>query len=167
MRHELEKKKRISQQIIEDIPKLIKREDKRMYLEVLVKNKIYELENDELEYNLRLQEKFNLILVEEIKRLREKCDKKDISLELNDVVEESQPIKYNVKSLTIPKLNTNHSIFIKKQNEDSDMRFISEKKQPIIRYEILPPIADDKFSKRESKSKKYKHLSYKSKNSLK
>lgn len=32
------------------------------------------MENDELEYNLRLQEKFNMILVEEIKRLREDCE---------------------------------------------------------------------------------------------
>ena len=54
MRKELEKKKNISKQLIEDIPKLVKREEKRMFLELLVKNKIYELENDELEYNLRL-----------------------------------------------------------------------------------------------------------------
>ena len=87
MRKELEKKKLISKQIIEDIPRLIKREDKRMYLEVLVKNKIFELENDELEYNLRLQEKFNMILVEEIKRLREDCEKNNLSIGRNDFLD--------------------------------------------------------------------------------
>lgn len=90
MRKELEKKKLVSKQIIDDIPRLIKREEKRMYLEVLVKNKIYELENDELEYNLRLQEKFNMILVEEIKRLRDECENNNFSIGRNEFLDQEE-----------------------------------------------------------------------------
>lgn len=81
MMRELQSKKDSAKSIISSISQKIKREEKRQYLEVVVKNHIYELENNELEYNLRLQEKLNMILVEEIKRLREDCERNELNFD--------------------------------------------------------------------------------------
>lgn len=89
MLHELEKKTQEAQKIMESISVNVKHKDKKEFLDIVVKNHIIQLENDELEYNLRLQEKLNIILVDEIKRLRSKCDNNGIELsEENDMENE-------------------------------------------------------------------------------
>ena len=70
-----------AKKIMASIPKRVRRQDKRDFLEVVVKNHIVQLENDELEYNLRLQEKLNRILVEEIRRLRGICNEHGVRVE--------------------------------------------------------------------------------------
>lgn len=70
-----------AKKIMESIPKRVRRQDKRDFLEIVVKNHIVQLENDELEYNLRLQEKLNRILVEEIRRLRGICNDHGVQVE--------------------------------------------------------------------------------------
>lgn len=73
-----------AKKIMESIPQRVKHQDKKDFLEIVVKNHIVKLENDELEYNLRLQEKLNRILVEEIKRLRSICENNDIIVDDSD-----------------------------------------------------------------------------------
>lgn len=145
----------IFQQIIEDIPNRIQREEKRKYMAVLVKNQICQLENDELEYNLRLQEKFNVILVEEIKKLWEATEKwetvKPPSLENLEVPH------WNLESLSSYYngiFKNNHSIFFKKHLNSAE-EFQSESKNQRWLLEALPPIND------EAKFKKHK-FSFKS-----
>ena len=80
--------------IMQSIAQRVKHQDKRDFLEIVVKNHIVQLENDELEYNLRLQEKLNRILVEEIKRLRSICENNGIIVDDSDnEFEEFKPKK--------------------------------------------------------------------------
>lgn len=139
MKRELLQKKNVAKNIIESIPKRIKREDKRQFLEVVVKNHIYELENDELEYNLRLQEKLNMILVNEIKRLREDNDIEDISENLDN--DEDINMSFEEKNEW---LKNNQSSVIR---VNKDM-YRSEKKQ---KMDNLPRINESKFYGKKKK----------------
>ena len=66
-----------ARKIMDDIPKRVKHKEKIKFLgmlflieELVVKNHFLELENNEMQYNLKLQEKMNKILRKEIDRLK-------------------------------------------------------------------------------------------------
>lgn len=80
MQKELLNKAEQARKIMASIPQRVRHQERRDFLEVVVKNYIVQLENDELEYNLKLQEKLNLVLVEEIKRLRGLCEQNGVIL---------------------------------------------------------------------------------------
>lgn len=54
MRQELKEKSQAAKEIIGSIPEKVKSRDKRNMLKMVVQNHVYQLENDELEYNLHL-----------------------------------------------------------------------------------------------------------------
>ncbi len=92
MEDEISKKSKEAEVIMDSIAKRIKHQEKKEYLEIIIKNHIFQLENDELEYNLKLQEKLNIILVEEIKRLRQTCAEQNVKIseeEEEDNIEDS------------------------------------------------------------------------------
>jgi hypothetical protein len=66
MNKELKIKKDESDRILESIPKRIKKKEKREFLQAVVNSHMVRLENDELLYSLKLQEKLNKILLDEI-----------------------------------------------------------------------------------------------------
>ena len=100
-----------AQKIMESIAQRVRHQDKRDFLEIVVKNHIVKLENDELEYNLRLQEKLNRILVEEIRRLRCICENNGIIVDDSD--NEFEEFKPNEKEMLPKEYNMNKRIMTK------------------------------------------------------
>lgn len=88
MKEELEQKTQSAQSILDSLVSRVKHEDQRKYLELMVKTQIVELEKDELEYNLRLQEKLNRILMDELKRVRGICESNNIVLSEEEPLED-------------------------------------------------------------------------------
>lgn len=70
--------------ILESIPLRVKHSDKRDFLGMVVKNHVLELENNELNFNLKLQEKMNKILSTECQRLKKMMKNNNISLTEDD-----------------------------------------------------------------------------------
>lgn len=125
-----------AKEIMQSIPQRVRHQDKRDFLEIVVKNHIVKLENDELEYNLRLQEKLNRILVEEIKRLRSICENNGIIVDDSDnEFEEFKPEngemlpkEYNMNKRIMTKIrkpgngakvNSMHTEPTNKENQDN------------------------------------------------
>lgn len=165
MKQEFENKSKEAKRIMESITKRVKHQDKKDFLEILVQNHVLQLENDELEFNLHLQEKLNIILVEEIKRIRGTCQNNGIKINMNEVEEKvikkeinfskncrsiSPEINFRKKSIPVNinkrKLNFEKNLRMKKKVR-------SDKKKKIEKSEILPKI--DKFH--TPKTKKYKN----------
>jgi kinesin family protein 18/19 len=151
MKKELKEKSLISKNIMDNIPNRIKHREKREYLELMVKNHIFQLENDELEYNLKLQEKLNILLVEEIKRLREglelgeedqidideKEDQNHAFFEINQRNEEifsNNPFKKKKEVLT-----ESHSREDNREEHTKKEKIISK---DLKKKNILPPISN-------------------------
>ena len=166
MKQEIENKSREAKKIMESITKRVKHQDKKDFLEILVKNHILQLENDEFEFNLHLQEKLNIILVDEIKRLRRACQNNGIKVDnLNGderkEIKKEIPFTKNYKSISpeinfrkksIP-VNINKRKFNLEKNLRLKKKVKSDKKKKIEKSEILPRI--DKFH--TPKTKKYKN----------
>lgn len=166
---ELENRTREARKLMEMAFNNIRHQDKRDYLEMVVKNYMLQIENDELEYNLRLQEKLNIILVEEIKRLRSICDTNGIILsEDNDDDfddERGFTASPKVKSPTPKNLFRKQIASNESYNEIANIetRAISDKKKD-TKYEMFPPIeefntpkdkSDNRFrSKKQSQDRK-------------
>lgn len=77
---------------MDGIPNRVKHQDKRKFLELVVKNHFLELENNEYQFNLKLQEKMNKILKKELTRLKDILRKNNITIddESSDEAEEEQ-----------------------------------------------------------------------------
>lgn len=164
MKKELLTKAEQAGRIMASIPQRVRHQEKKDFLEVVVKNYIVQLENDELEYNLKLQEKLNLILVEEIKRLRNLCENNGIILSENgdncEFEDETELAQYNsrveteVKNMSSvspekkfkKKLFSNQSLYEKTKNLeriDAEDKVSSEKKTVGSNTELtLPPIKE-------------------------
>ena len=69
MKTKLKSLQKNAREIMDNIPTKVKHPDKIDFLEIVVKNHFLELENNEIQFNLKLQEKMNKILRKEIKRL--------------------------------------------------------------------------------------------------
>lgn len=93
--------------IMDEIPNRVKHQDKRNFLELVVKNHFLELENNEIQFNLKLQEKMNKILKKEIIRLKDIMRKNNIHLKEDS--DESEGEK--------PEID---------QEEDDDRNYLSE-----------------------------------------
>ena len=167
MQKELLSKADQARQIMSSIPTRVRNQEKRNFLEVVVQNYIVQLENDELEYNLKLQEKLNIILVEEIKRLRGLCETNGITLSENGDNEEDFALaeykgridvgEQNISSVSPQKmfkkkLFSNHSLYEKKKNlerMEARDKVSSEKKAVGSNTELtLPPIKEFSSPKR-------------------
>ena len=155
---ELENRTKEAQRLMEMIYNNVKHQDKRDYLEMVVKNYVLQLENDELEYNLRLQEKLNIILVEEIKRLRSICDTNGIILsEDNDDEFDNErgfPMSPKMKSPEPKSLFRKHvaSNDNYKEVTEIDPRAVSDKKKE-IKSDIFPPIEEFNTPKDKNESR--------------
>lgn len=171
MQNELLAKAEKAKTIMNSISARIKHKDKKEFLEIVVKNYILQLENDELEYNLKLQEKLNIILVEEIKRLRSVCSKNGLMLsekteednEEDDFVAEMDTKNRNNMFSVSPqrkfnkKLNSNQSLYQKTKTyekiENVD-KVASEKKMVGSTTELtLPPIKEFNTPKNKIESR--------------
>jgi hypothetical protein len=64
---------------MDSIPMRVRHPDKVNFLELVVKNNFLDLENNEMQFNLKLQEKMNKILRKEIKRLKKLAFKHGVS----------------------------------------------------------------------------------------
>lgn len=153
MKKELRDKANKCKEIMESIPNRVKHKEKREFLEIMVKNHIFQIENDELEYNLKLQEKLNIILVQEIKRLRESCHNNNIYIQDSQDSEEKIEIKNDSPKRKF-KLNTDNP-----PANFFDEKFCSEKKSNKFKKKKLPPIIHSTPKKeikerKRSKSKK-------------
>lgn len=161
MKKELQLKSEQAKKIMASIPQRIKHQEKRDFLELVVKNYIVQLENDELEYNLKLQEKLNIILVDEIKRLRNICEQSGVVLsetaegdevqELDDLNVQNDTENKNQSALSPEKkfkkkLFSNQSLYEKTKNLekiDAEDKVVSEKKPVGSTTELtLPPIKE-------------------------
>ena len=145
---ELDSRTKEAQKIMELIYENVKHQDKKEYLEMVVKNYVLQLENDEYEYNLRLQEKLNIILVEEIKRLRSICDTNGIILSEDDDdddidADKGLPISPKMKSPPSKHLFRKHAASNEVYNEvnETDNQVVSDNKKD-IKSEVFPPIAE-------------------------
>lgn len=166
MQRELVAKAEQAQRVMTSIPARIRHRDKKAFLEVVVKNYILQLESDELEYNLKLQEKLNLILAEEIRRLRAVCATNGLALSERgeedfrpepeaggeDFRPEPEPARRENLSSVSPqrrfhkKLISNQSLYGKAETfermEDAE-KVASEKKLTGSHTElVLPPIRE-------------------------
>jgi kinesin family protein 18/19 len=157
MQKELVLKAEKAQSIMSSIPSRVKHRDKKDFLEIVVKNYILQLENDELEYNLNLQEKLNIILVEEIKRLRTICSSNGVMLSEKEEEEddfgfevEEKP-RNNISSVSpqrkfTKKLSSNQSLYEKTktfEKIENAEKVASEKKMVGSNTElVLPPIKE-------------------------
>lgn len=167
MQKELLSKADQARKIMSSIPTRVRNQEKRNFLEVVVQNYIVQLENDELEYNLKLQEKLNIILVEEIKRLRGLCETNGITLSENGDNEEDFALaeykggvdvgEQNISSVSPQKmfkkkLFSNHSLYEKTKNlerMEAGDKVSSEKKAVGSNTELtLPPIKEFSSPKR-------------------
>lgn len=139
MKEELALKTAQARHIIDSLGSRIKNADQRQYLEAVVKSHILELENDELEYSLHLQEKLNIILVDEIKRLRKICDRNQIivSDREDDILPEPGPF---AKKLTPPSAAMCHEVFEQATLVEKPTFSSAQKKRTSI--ESLPPISE-------------------------
>jgi hypothetical protein len=159
MQNELISKAQKAQRIMESIPARIKHQDKKDFLEIVVKNYILQLENDELEYNLKLQEKLNIILVDEIRRLRTVCANNGVLISERQIEEEEDEFifevqnqfKENISSVSPQrkfqkKLISNKSLYEKTKTLDkieTSEKMASEKKMVGSNTElVLPPIKE-------------------------
>lgn len=158
MLSELKNRTKEAQKIMELIYENVKHQDKKEYLEMVVKNYVLQLENDELEYNLRLQEKLNIILVEEIKRLRSICDTNGIILseDGDDDFEEEKGFNFSPKakspqpkSLFRKQIASNGSY---KEITNIEQRTESDKKID-VRSVVFPQIDDFNTPKAKFDSK--------------
>ena len=70
MKSQLDVKASEAHKVQSQIPAKIKHNDKRDFQELVVKNHVQELENNEQNFNLKLQEKMNKILSTEAHRLK-------------------------------------------------------------------------------------------------
>ena len=84
MKSMLDAKTSEAHKILESIPLRVKHSDKRDFLGMVVKNHVLELENNELNFNLKLQEKMNKILSTECQRLKKMMKNNNISLTEDD-----------------------------------------------------------------------------------
>jgi hypothetical protein len=161
MQNELILKAEKAQTIMNSISSRIRHHDKKEFLEIVVQNYVLQLENDELEYNLKLQEKLNIILVEEIKRLRTICSSNRLILSEKEEAEEEDDDDFgfvnenrntNNRSSVSPerkfskKLVSNQSLFEKNRTFDkieNAEKMASEKKIVGSNTElVLPPIKE-------------------------
>jgi len=150
-----------AKRIMASIPQRVRHQERREFLEVVVKNHLVQLENDELEYNLKLQEKLNLVLVEEIKRLRGLCEQNGVILSESGEAEEelelggfkNRPDRENRNLSSVSpqrkfkkKIFSNQSLYEKTKNLeriDTDDKVASEKKPVGSTTELtLPPIKE-------------------------
>jgi hypothetical protein len=92
MKQQLAVLQKNARKIMDAIPNKVKHPDKIDFLELVVKNNFLELENNEMQFNLKLQEKMNKILRKEIKRLK-KIIKKHGILQPEDLDEEDTVIE--------------------------------------------------------------------------
>lgn len=147
MKEELEAKTAQARCIIDSLHVRIRSADQRHYLEMIVKSHILELENDEMEYSLHLQEKLNLILVDEIKRLRNICTRNRIALSEGED-EGSRPeglLKHRKQKTEVFCENVNEKpIFVEKSSTQSatKKKFCVDTLPPIS--EFLPTLKTDK-----------------------
>ena len=180
MQKELLLKAGQAKKIMASIPQRVLHQEKRDFLEVVVKNYIVQLENGEVEYNLKLQEKLNIILVEEIKRLRGLCESNGIILSENGDNEEdfelgqykgnNETDNKNMSSVSPQKrfkkkLFSNQSLYEKTKNlekMETEDKVSSEKKTFGSNTDlILPPIRE--FNSPKTKQMKARAQSRKSK----
>lgn len=158
MLSELQNRTKDAHRIMELIYDNVKHQDKREYLEMVVKNYVLQLENDELEYNLRLQEKLNIILVDEIKRLRYICDTNGVILsedgeddfdeekgfQISPKVKSPQP-----KGLFRKHVASNESY---KEIPNVEPRTESDKKND-VKSAVFPPIREFNIPKDKNENK--------------
>jgi kinesin family protein 18/19 len=154
-----------AKEIMQSIPQRVKHQDKRDFLEIVVKNHIVKLENDELEYNLRLQEKLNRILVEEIKRLRCICENNGIIVDDSDnEFEEFKPEngemlpkEYNMNKRIMTKIrrtsNGGKKNSIKTENYAKENRDVSSDSQKKFKKRKNHPSSSPEKYKRFKKRK--------------
>jgi kinesin family protein 18/19 len=181
MQKELQLKAEQARKIMASIPQRVPNQEKKEFLEVIVKNYIVQLENDELEYNLKLQEKLNLILMEEIKRLRGLCENNGIILSEKEDNEDDFEMergkgsgdRYEHKNMSSvspqrkfkKKLFSNQSLYEKTKNLekiDAEDKVSSEKKTFGSNTELtLPPIKE--FNSPKTKKSQMRAQSKKSK----
>ena len=154
MKKELKDKAIKCKEIMESIPNRVKHKEKREFLEIMVKNHIFQIENDELEYNLKLQEKLNIILVKEIKRLRERCQNNNIYIEDNQINEDNIEIrndspkkKFIINSDKNPPVNFYDEKFCSEQKN----KFKKKKLPPINSFTPKKKIKERKRSRSKSK----------------
>jgi kinesin family protein 18/19 len=170
MQKELVFKAEKAQTIMNSISSRIRHQDKKDFLEVVVKNYILQLENDELEYNLKLQEKLNIILVEEIKRLRSVCSSNGVMLSEKEEEEEEDDFGFeienkphnNISSVSPQrkfnkKLSSNQSLYEKTktfEKIENAEKVASEKKMVGSNTElVLPPIKEFNTPKNKVESR--------------
>lgn len=159
MQKELESRAEAARKVMASIPQRVRHQERREFLEVVVKNYLVQLENDELEFNLKLQEKLNLVLVEEIKRLRGVCEQHGVILSESAEGEEDFELgefrgradrDHNVSSVSPQKRFkkkpfSNQSLYEKTKNLerlDTDEKVASEKKPGSTTELTLPPIKE-------------------------
>ena len=149
MKNQLLELSKQAKQIMDDIPQRVKHQDKRNFLEYVVKNHFLELENNEIQFNLKLQEKMNKILKKELKRLKGLMRKNQIPINDGDSDEDEEELTENVDSL--PEKTPQYA----KRDRASRKNFKLAKLQssPKIKMsDAKRPVTD--FSKRDFKKKK-------------
>ncbi len=170
MQHELVFKAEKAQSIMDSISSRVRHQDKKDFLEIVVKNYILQLENDELEYNLKLQEKLNIILVDEIKRLRTVCSSNGFILSEKEEEEDEEDFRFeaedkprnNISSVSpqrkfTKKPSANQSLYEKTktfEKIDNVDKVTSEKKTIGSHTElVLPPIKEFNTPKNKIESR--------------
>ena len=141
MIEELEQKTQQAKQVIDSLTSKIEHADQRQYLELMIKNQVVEVENDELEYNLRMQEKLNKILADELKRIRRICTRNSIIISEGESEGESED---EDTALTQPLTVRTNNISRRRNHLKSIDLFNSDKKRK--ETEILPKIEEKLYN---------------------
>ena len=145
--------------IMSSIPQRVKHRDQKEILEIVVKNYVLQLENDELNYNIKLQEKLTLLLLEELKRMRNICQQNGLVLTDKDQDEENDEVekftsevkkssKYNEspQRRNFKNLKSNQSLYEKQrtfENIGVYEKITSAKKEiSSVNELVLPPIKE-------------------------
>lgn len=148
MKEELELKTQQAKQVMESLTSRIEHADQRQFLELMVNNQVIELENDELEYNLRLQEKLNKILAEELKRVRAICSSNGILLS----EDESDPEPKSVNSPLRDTFKRKTRTFDSFENPNSDQKR-KENSEPLPKIEERTPQGKTAQPRRAARSR--------------
>lgn len=149
MTRQMQQSAQAAKEIMQSIPQRVKHQDKRDFLEIVVKNHIVKLENDELEYNLRLQEKLNRILVEEIKRLRCICENNGIIVDDSD--NEFEEFKPTNGEMLPKEYNMNKRIMTKIRKPSNGGKMKSIHTEPVSKENR--EVSEDSFKKGKAKRK--------------
>lgn len=159
-----------AKEIMNSISNRVKHQDKRDFLEIVVKNHIVKLENDELEYNLKLQEKLNRILVQEIQRLRSICENNDIIVEdsenefeefENEESGQMLPKEYNKNKRLMnnrKEIEKNSNNILKDKSIKENVE-LSQEKEYVIKQKKKSIISISPNKKNNFKKKKYSEKS--------